>query len=57
MMKKSQLKEVIQNVVAHKLAEAKGEAPKYGYIISGKRSEDPTLQMIGYGNMRQSMEK
>lgn len=57
MMKKSQLKEVIHNVVAHKLAEAKGEAPKYGYIISGKRSEDPTLQLIGYGNMPASLWK
>ena len=56
-MKKSQLKEVIHNVVAHKLAEAKGEAPKYGYIISGKRSEDPTLQLIGYGNMPASLWK
>lgn len=57
MMKKSQLKEVIQNVVAQKLAEAKGEAPKYGYIISGKRSEDPSLQLIGYGNMPASLWK
>jgi hypothetical protein len=57
MMKRSQLKEVIQNVVAHKLAEAKGEAPKYGYILSGKRSEDPTLQLIGYGNMPASLWK
>jgi len=57
MMKRSQLKEVIHNVVAHKLAEAKGEAPKYGYILSGKRSEDPTLQLIGYGNMPASLWK
>lgn len=53
-MNKSTLKEVIHNVVAHKLAEAKGQAPKYGYIISGKKSEDPSLQLIGYGNMPKS---
>lgn len=56
-MKKEQLKEVIRNVVAQKLAEAKGDAPRYGYIISGKRSEDPSLQLIGYGNMPASMWK
>lgn len=50
-MKQQQLKEVIKNVVEHKLAEAKGVAPKYGYIISGKNTDDPTLQLIGYGNM------
>lgn len=53
-MNKSTLREVIHNVVAHKLAEAKGVAPKYGYIISGKKSEDPSLQLIGYGNMPKS---
>ncbi len=50
-MNKSTLREVIHNVVEHKLAEAKGVAPKYGYIISGKNTDDPQLQLIGYGNM------
>ena len=54
-MKKSQLKEVIDNVVAQKLAEASGNAPTYGYIISGKETDDPTYQLIGYGNMPKSL--
>jgi chromosome segregation ATPase len=53
-MNKSTLKEVIQNVVAHKLAETNGDASKYGYIISGKDTNDPHLQLIGYGNMPKS---
>ena len=53
-MQKSILKEVIQNVVSQKLLEAKGRAPQYGYVISGKGTDDPVLQLIGYGNMRTS---
>lgn len=56
-MKREVLKEVIQNVVAQKLAEAKGTAPVYGYIISGKDTDDPTYQLIGYGNMPKSLWK
>jgi len=51
-MKKSTLKEVIQNIVAHKLNEG-----KYGYIMSGKGTEDPVLQMTGFGNMLSSQWK
>ena len=50
-MKKSQLKEIIANVIAEKLLEAKGQPSKFGYIVSGKRSPDPVVQMTGYGNM------
>ena len=54
-MNKSQLKEVIQNVVARKLAEAAGKKPAmYGYIMADKNTDDPRLQMIGYGNMPKS---
>lgn len=54
-MKKSQLKEVIQNVVARKLAESAGQKPaKYGYVLADKNTDDPRLQMIGYGNMPKS---
>lgn len=54
-MNKSQLKEVIQNVVARKLAEAAGQKPAtYGYILADKNTDDPRLQMIGYGNMPKS---
>ncbi len=42
---------MVQNIVAQKVMEAKGKPARYGYIISGKGTEDPTLQMIGYGNM------
>lgn len=54
-MKRTALKEVIQNVVAQKLAESKGTAPTYGYVISGKDTDDPTYQLIGYGNMPKKM--
>ncbi len=50
-MKKSQLKEIIANVIAEKLSEAKGQPSKFGYIISGKGTDDPVVQMTGYGNM------
>lgn len=54
-MNKSQLKEVIQNIVAIKLAEAAGQkTAKYGYIMADKNTNDPRLQMIGYGNMPKS---
>ncbi len=53
-MNRQHLREMIQNIVEHKLAEASGKAPVYGYIISGKDSDDPVLQMIGYGNMTKS---
>lgn len=54
-MNKSQLKEVIQNIVARKLDEvAKQKPAKYGYIMADKDSDDPRLQMIGYGNMPKS---
>ena len=48
---------MIQNVVAKKLLEGSGTPIKHGYIISGKDSADPTLQLIGYGNMPASMWK
>ena len=51
-MKKTVLKEIIKSVVAQKLAESKGGNPaNYGYVISGKGTNDPVLQLIGYGNM------
>jgi len=54
-MKKSVLKEIVQNIIAQKLLEAKtGKPSKFGYIISGKGTEDPTLQMNGFGNMTKS---
>ena len=56
-MKKSILKEIIQNIVVQKLEEAKGNPAKHGYIISGKGTDDPHLQLIGYGNMPASFWK
>lgn len=54
-MNKTQLKEIIQSVVSRKLAEAAGQKPaKYGYILADKNTDDPRLQMIGYGNMPKS---
>ena len=50
-MKKSVLKEVIQNIVANKLAEARGEPAKYGYVVSGKGTDDPVIQLLGHSNM------
>lgn len=55
-MKKSQLKEVIQNIVERKLAESAGEkVSKYGYVMSDKETADPVYQLIGYGNMPRSL--
>jgi septal ring factor EnvC (AmiA/AmiB activator) len=48
------LKEIINNVVAKKISEAKGKGPVYGYIIADKGGNDPVLQLIGYGNMPKS---
>lgn len=64
-MNRALLKEMINNIVAHKLEEisseknsgnsgGKGKKPSYGYIIANKDSNDPTLQLIGYGNMSKS---
>jgi hypothetical protein len=54
-MNKSQLREVVHNIVSRKLKEAKGvETSKYGYIIADKNTDDPRLQMIGYGNKPKS---
>lgn len=54
-MKKSLLKEVIKNIVAKKLAESNGQKTgTYGYILADKDTDDPTLQMVGYGNMPKS---
>ena len=49
-MKKSQLKEIVQNIIQQRLNEQKGIA-KHGYILAGKDSPDPIVQMSGYGNM------
>lgn len=55
-MKKSQLKEVIHNIVTRKLAESSGQkVTNYGYVMSGKDTDDPTYQLIGYGNMPKSL--
>jgi hypothetical protein len=53
-MKRAVLQEAIQNIFAHKLLEAKGAANKYGYVLSGKGTPDPVLQMNGFGNMAAS---
>lgn len=54
-MNKTQLKEIIHSVVAHKLAEARGQTTgKYGYILANKGTDDPRLQLVGYGNMPKS---
>lgn len=50
-MNRSLLREVINNIVAHKIAEANSKGGKYGYVIANKDSDDPTLQLTGYGNM------
>jgi hypothetical protein len=52
-MKKSQFKQIVKEVVQKKLAEIKNR-PTYGYIMGDENSEDPTLQLIGYGNMPKS---
>lgn len=57
-MKKSELKQLISEVVKRKLAEAKGKKPVYGYVMKdadGFNPNDPTYQLIGYGNMPKSM--
>lgn len=64
-MNRELLKEIIGNIVAHKLEEISSERNKadkdknssYGYIIADKDSEDPVLQLIGYGNMPKSLWK
>jgi hypothetical protein len=57
-MKKSQLKEIIHNIVSRKLQESVGQKKTtYGYIMADKDTDDPTLQLIGYGNMPKSLWK
>lgn len=57
-MKKSQLKEIIHNIVSRKLQESVGQKKTtYGYVMSDKDTDDPTLQLIGYGNMPKSLWK
>jgi len=50
-MKREFLQEVIKNIVAHKLSEINAKGGKYGYVIANKDTDNPTLQMVGYGNM------
>jgi uncharacterized membrane-anchored protein YjiN (DUF445 family) len=59
-MKKSQLKEIIHKIVSRKLQEAKSTPAVYGYVMkdpSNTDPNDPTLQLIGYGNMPKSLWK
>lgn len=51
---KTILKEIVNNIVANKLKEAKGKPVKYGYVLSGKGTDDPVLQLVGHGNSRAS---
>jgi hypothetical protein len=53
-MKKSQLKEVVQNIIRQKLTE---NASTYGYVISGAETGDPVVQLRGFGNMKLSQWK
>jgi len=48
-MKKSELKLLIKEIVQRKLT----DGSKFGYIMKDKdaKSDDPRIQMIGYGNM------
>jgi flagellar motility protein MotE (MotC chaperone) len=52
-MKKSELKLLIKEIVQRKLNEAYQQGSKFGYIMKDKdsKSDDPRIQMIGYGNM------
>lgn len=52
-MKKSELKLLIKEIVQRKLNEASQQGSKFGYIMKDKdsKSDDPRIQMIGYGNM------
>lgn len=50
-MKKSQLREVVKNIIRQKLTE--GETQN-GYVISGQDTSDPVIQLRGFGNMRLS---
>ncbi len=52
-MKKSELKLLIKEIVQKKLNEASQQGSKFGYIMKDKnsKSDDPRIQMIGYGNM------
>jgi hypothetical protein len=52
-MKKSELKLVIKEIIQRKLNEAAKQESKFGYIMKDKdsKSDDPRIQMIGYGNM------
>lgn len=56
-MKKSELKQVISEIVRRKLDEAKSKNPTYGYVMKPEEGDDPNdprLQLIGYGNMPRS---
>lgn len=56
-MKKSELKQVISEIVRRKLDEAKAKNPTYGYVMTPEKDDDPSdprLQLIGYGNMPRS---
>jgi hypothetical protein len=56
-MKKSELKQVISEIVRRKLEEANAKNPTYGYVMKPEKGDDPNdprLQMIGYGNMPKS---
>jgi len=53
-MKKSELKQVISEIVRRKMGE---KTSSYGYVMkpmAGDDPSDPRLQLIGYGNMPKS---
>lgn len=57
-MKKSELKQLINEVVRRKLEENK--KPVYGYVMDPEKDDDPNdprYQLIGYGNMPKSFWK
>jgi len=58
-MNKTQLKEVIHNIVEQKITSNNtGEkASSYGYIIADKDTKNPRIQLIGYGNMPKNIWK
>ena len=56
-MKKSELKQVISEIVRRKMGE---KTSSYGYVMkpmAGDDPSDPRLQLIGYGNMGKSFAK
>lgn len=52
-MKKSELKQIISEIVRRKLSEEQNNKTLYGYVMN-EDPIDPTYQLIGYGNAKKS---